>query len=1611
MYLNALPIYFGFDTYFVIRIFRRPPLNSLTNRLAVVLFAAIAVLPSASAATNPHVAVRPQSRIVEKIDNTKTVSLPYSHPARVASLADQGRVPANTQFNHMMLVLKSTDEQEFALRGLLDEQQDKSAANYHQWMTPETFGSAFGVASPDLAKVSAWLQDSGFSVEQITKGARIIEFSGTSGQVEAAFHTQMHQYSVNGELRVSNSTDISIPQAIAPVVMGISTLNNFRLKSQLTPMRHVAMGTDSQWHPTVPGTLSPDYTSASSGTHYIGGGDFSVLFDTKPLLAAGNNGAGQKIGILGQTDILLGDIQTYRSVFGLPPSTPNFVYVGNDPGTISDDIESDLDVEVSGAFAPGAQIDFYLSGNSYFGGGIDASGVYVVENNSDDIISLSYGECEADLGTYNQFFQVLWEQAASQGISVFVSSGDSGPDSCDDGASYAANGYSVSGLSSTPFNVSVGGTMFNEGSATGSTSYWGPAAGSPYITALGYIPEIPWNEGKFDIYSGGYGGIVAGSSGISIEYGTPSWQAGPGVPTSDPTPPVGTVKGFVVPGPHRYQPDVSLAAAGGHDGTLICSEGSCELDSNGNLLNAGVVGGTSIAAPSFAGVQALINQKNGGRQGLPNYYYYRAAAVQSTTNCNAATLPSAAGATCSFHDIQTGNNFVPSTSTGTISNGKYIGWNAGAGYDLAVGLGSPDVNSLATNWSSISFNATTTTFTLTPTTSSHGATLNTTITVNPVSGTGVPTGDISIIASAAYGAVGFYTLSSGSNTITSTLTGLPAGTYNVYAHYAGDVTYGGSNSAPIQVTISSGASSIVNNSYLLGANGSLTGPGVTTYTYGSNIYIDSTVCDPTGIANGGCATGTPTGTITYTLTNGSATLPVLVSPLDSFDDAYFDSGLGYSGYDIKPNYPTVAAPALLAPGTYTVNTAYSGDSTFNKSTGTPFTIVVGPANQALTLTTSTATVASAGPAILNASIATVAAAVGGVPATGTVTFTDTTTNTLLGTGTLTNGAVVFNTNKLVTAGGHSINAVYSGDTNYLTKTSSNVTIIVGGSATTTTLATTVGGTAATTAQVGQSVVLVASVASPATGTVYFYDGGVSLGTATLSTTTHTASRTVATFTAGTHTITATYAGNSTLDSSSSAVTTLTINKNTPTLNLTNQSANATGVGVAMNATLTPTPQNAAPMNPAPTNNIQFLDGTTVLGTSSIAYYPNFGTYVGNYTTQVLKPGTHTLSAQYLGDANYAGVTSNTQTINIGLTTLALAVSSSNVTGGAPLTLTGTVTPNVANTTPSTGTVTFYDGGTTVVGTATVTKGVATLVTGTPTLAPGVTHTITAVYSGDSNFYTSTSSAQTVVLGITSLALSSSSTNVGTGIVFTLTGTISPVSATPAPTGTVKFYDGTTLIGTATGPFAGGKATLSTSLASIGTHVISAVYSGDANYYTSSSTSSISITDVTPGFTVAVNPTSLTIVRGNTGTLTLSATSFGNYSGYGLMNISGLPANSSYIVTQSPIVFNGVNGTQNVTLYITTTAPPKSAGFFWIPAIFLAAFVWLRRRQMSAPLRQMMVFAIVLFGMMGMSGCGGSSPNPGTPTGVTTETITVTGTGTSAVDPNIAPTTTFTLTIQ
>ncbi|MEQ1885347.1 MAG: S53 family peptidase [Bryobacteraceae bacterium] len=594
-----------------------------------------------------------------------------SVPSRVRTARDLGRVPANLPMDRAMLVLEGTPEQQAALEKLLRDQQDPSSPAYHRWLAPREFGERFGPAQADVNAVSAWLTRHGLMVGRVANSRRSIEFSGTARQMEELFQTEIHSFDSQGERHVANATDVALPSVIAAISRGVVSLHDFRLR----PKHHSVRARESRSSDTLGALTTPAYNSAS-GSHYLSPSDFATVYNVLPLWNSLNvDGSGQAIAVIGRSNIDVSDVTRFRTRFGLPGNNTEIIVNGPDPGIIpGDDLEADLDTEWSGAVAKGAAIRLIISRSTNSADGIDLSSQYAVDNNVAPIISLSYGDCENRLASFNSFYGALWQQAAAQGISVIVAAGDTGSANCDPPSSInpAQRGLNVDGLASSPYNVAVGGTQFND--IASPSTYWAVANDTTTsASAFGYIPEVAWNESVYHSPGSSLNKLYAGGGGVSSIYAAPSWQAGPGVPNADP----GTTNQH-----HRYLPDVALSAAE-HGGYLIINNGVQRI-----------VSGTSAGAPAFAGIIAILNQYLGTLQGNPNPRLY----------AMATEAPQA------FHDITTGTNAVPCSlgTTGctgpTLEAGVALmgGYEAGPGYDLATGLGSVDAFNLVIHWQSSS---------------------------------------------------------------------------------------------------------------------------------------------------------------------------------------------------------------------------------------------------------------------------------------------------------------------------------------------------------------------------------------------------------------------------------------------------------------------------------------------------------------------------------------------------------------------------------------------------------------------------------------------------------------------------------------------------------------------------------------------------------------------------------------------------------------------------------------------------------------------------------------------------------------------------------------------
>lgn len=578
-------------------------------------------------------AEQPTSRIVRPIDETEVVTLQGNvHPLARGEF-DRGAVSGEMRLEQLVLELEPSSTQQAELDALVEAQHDSASPLYRNWLTPEQYGARFGVSTGDLQRVMSWLQGHGFKVDQIPVSNRLVIFSGTAQQVEETFHPAMRLYEVDGVEHVANALDPQIPVALAGVVGGVVSLHDFRRQGQRTMRRALAVA-------------SPEYTTG--GTNYLFPADWAAIYDLNPLYAAGVTGKGTTIAIVGRSNIVLSDVATFRTAGGLTANQPSVVLVSSNPGLVSgDQDEATLDVEWSGATAPGAAVNFVVAASTATTDGVDLSAQYIVNHASGQVMSTSYGSCEQDMGTTElAFYNALWQQAAAEGISAFVSSGDAGAAGCYSGSSTTAAGAGVNGLCSSQYATCVGGTEFNEG--TSNSKYWSATNNaSNEASALGYILEKVWDESGA---AAGGSGLWASGGGASTVYPQPTWQEG--------------VSGTAPANGMRAVPDVAMSAAA-HDGYIIVENGAFYT-----------IAGTSASSPSFAGLMDLLVQSRGGKG-------------QGNANPGLYALAGRSGGP--FHATPSGNNSVPGVTGFTASGGTY---------NLATGLGSVDGAMLVNEWGS-----------------------------------------------------------------------------------------------------------------------------------------------------------------------------------------------------------------------------------------------------------------------------------------------------------------------------------------------------------------------------------------------------------------------------------------------------------------------------------------------------------------------------------------------------------------------------------------------------------------------------------------------------------------------------------------------------------------------------------------------------------------------------------------------------------------------------------------------------------------------------------------------------------------------------------------------
>lgn len=694
----------------------------------------------AAAGAVPGSARRPA--ITKKIDETRWARLVGNVRPEANGQNDRGAVDNSLPLDHLQLLLRRPADSEAALAAYMDRLQTPGNADYHHWLTAEELGAKYGPSDADIDTVTAWLRMHGFQVNGVSPSGMRIDFSGTAGQIMESFRTEIHHLEVNGARHFANMQDPAIPEALSPVVAGISKLNDFKphaLRTGIVPL--TAKGVRRS-------AVSPNYT-VNADYQLVVPADLQTIYDFNPLYKSGTTGKGQTVILLERTNLYSNnDYYTFRKTFGLDAYRGTFsvMHPGKgcaDPGVlVGDDGEATVDVEWAAAAAPGANIVLASCADTKtnFGGFVALENL-VDQRNHPAIVSLSYGSPEADIGaSSNLYIYQLYQQAAAEGISVFISAGDSGAASDSQNHAYAHNGITVSGFASTPFNVAAGGTDYADAYLGTVANYWSPTNNAVYGSAISYIPEIPWNDSCASQ-------LITTALGFTVPYGTSGscnsavgeeyfldTGAGSGGPsacaygTAKNSPQTnGSCRGYQKPtwqrgvygNPNdgvRDLPDVSLFAANGVWGHyyVICYSDAAGggVPCTGAPAGWAGAGGTSFVAPILAGVQALVNQRWGSYQGNPNYAYYMLANLEYGRRGNAScNSTNGTGKACTFHDVTLGDMdvncrgnvdcYLPSGTNGVLSvkSKKYQpAYAAAPGWDFATGIGTLDVNQLVRSW-------------------------------------------------------------------------------------------------------------------------------------------------------------------------------------------------------------------------------------------------------------------------------------------------------------------------------------------------------------------------------------------------------------------------------------------------------------------------------------------------------------------------------------------------------------------------------------------------------------------------------------------------------------------------------------------------------------------------------------------------------------------------------------------------------------------------------------------------------------------------------------------------------------------------------------------------
>jgi subtilase family serine protease len=956
----------------------------------------------------------PASRLAGDWQASSPLILPAAAPQMPQPAVDLGVVPDPTSVERVLLLLEPSAAQRQALDNELENQQLSGSPEYHRWLTPSAFAARFANSARDIAAVVDWLTSQGLHVAALPTGRGWVEFSGTATQIEQAFHTQLHSVLTTSGTRIVIAAPIAVPAALRPLVHGLVSLDGSISAAALTPPRPVVASAESL-------AAETSIARAEALPPQIA----AQLLHLDALHSSGPKGDGETIAIAGRSNVKTADIAAFRSTFGLTAKPLSVVLDGADPGLTDDQAEAVLTASWAGAAAPDAQIILVPAASTDATDGVDLSLAAIVNQSLAHTVLVGYASCEAALSESHQaFYSALYRQAAAQGMSVIAATGDSGPAACQVAGSTAAitTGYNVDALASTPWNTAVGAVAVDPSNASG---------GAPSLAA--WSPQNPADP------------AYAGGGGRSLLYRSPTWQPLP----SQPSPAAGSAS--------RLIPDLALPTAadtGANRGLAYCL--SAATSSNGcNLVRSG---GSSAAAAIFAGVSALIAEKNGLQGNLaPNLY----------------ALSRQLGV---FDDVEQGSTNLACAvgSPGCDASGR-IGYATSAGYDLATGLGSINAQKLVNLWATpqaVGTGVASVDLTFAPTVANdtYNPTAQITFTATVISGTGgaIPTGTVFFFDRATNTNLNASAVALANGIATVSVSSVFAlGGNNITAVYSGDATYASVTSAPVNINIQPSSTSLIVT------------PSTITPAAGALITVSTTltvVTPPIG-------TVPPTGKVTLNLDGKPTASAALATDSTGATTATF---------------PSISIPSA---GVHTLQTIYVGDANYKGSTSPAVSITATKGATVTALVATPATLTAGVPETLTVTIAPANAAAGTTYSlTGTVSFYDGTT--LLGTAVVNANAASLPSVTLAGGSLHNITAIYSGDTSWAASTSNALALQSVLLPDSITLAVNINTTGP-----GQVVSLVATVtpaAIPAsnaeqnpTGNVVFYNGTTILATVVL----------------------------------------------------------------------------------------------------------------------------------------------------------------------------------------------------------------------------------------------------------------------------------------------------------------------------------------------------------------------------------------------------------------------------------------------------------------------------------------------------------------------------------